>query len=560
MFQRITMILIILVVVLGGGFYAYKELMPKDIEDTQGPIYSTKEVVRGDISVGVEVNGRLEAARSRSNGIRVGGERRYFDWGMVEYKIEEIFVEEGDSVKKDQVIVTLDAASLNSKIKEREEELRTQVEQLANMASVSTDEVYDLNPSKGIVLKAPIDGTIIDIKVEEAKELEIGQVIARIVDDSTFKVKANLTINEYKSLKVGDEVVLKFPNFDSFYTGKVTKMNPNPIPYNEEIGGQTFAQGFVHIVEIEAENPGLVQNEMKVKVGIRNNETSVSFFAHDAEVEGFAKEQKVSNTAKAVVTEIHVDEMQKVKKGDPIVTMASKNIQDTIEERLYKIKQIKEEISELKQGLNNLEVRAPADGIINWLDVQPGETVRPGQYICDLFNVESMELYSQIDDIDVLNVKIDAPVRITFDALPGEVFEGKVVDIRTSSGGNSTGITKYPIRIDIEGNSQLKPGMQAKGYIDAGSAKDVLLVPMEAVFDEEGKTMVEILDENGNVKAVPVKLGLMNTRVAEIKEGLKEGDKVITGSTIDLLPSQRLGDKDSILPSTDKTGDKDKDN
>lgn len=558
MFQRITMIVLILVVVLGGGFYAYNQLMPTESEEVQGPVYSTKDVVRGDISVGVEVTGTLEA--SRSNGVRVGGQRRYYEWGMAEYKIDEILVEEGDSVKKDEVIVTLDASNISSKIKEKEEELRTQVEQLANMASVSTDQVYNLNPAKGIVIKAPIDGTIIDIKAKEAEELEIGQVIGRIVDDETFKIKAKLTTTEFNRVKVGDDISLKFPSFDAFYTGKITKINPNPVPNNGKDGeNESFAQGFVHMAEIEAKNPGLVQNGMKVNIGLKNANEYVSFFSNEAEVVGFAKEEKVSNTAKAVVTEIHVDEMQKVKKGDPIVTMASKNIQDTIEEKLYKIKRIKQEISELSEGLDNLEVKAPANGVIAYMDVQAGETVRPGNYICDLFNVDSMELFSQIDDIDILNVKVDSPVRVTFDALPGEIFEGKVVDIRTGSrGGNNNGVTKYPIRIDVEGNSELKPGMQAKAYIDAGSAKGVLLIPMEAVFDEEGKTMVEVLDEDGSAKAVPIKLGLMNTRLAEVKEGINEGDKVITGSTADLLPSQRLGNKDSLLPTNDKS-DKSKD-
>lgn len=554
MFQRVIMIVLILVIVLGGGFYAYKQLMPAETEEASGPVYSTKEVVSGDISVGVEVTGTLEA--SRSNGIRVGGQRRYYDWGMTEYKIDEILVEEGDSVKKDEVIVTLDASNITSKVKEKEEELRAEIEQLANMASVQPDQVYDLNPAEGITLKAPIDGTIIDIRAKEAEEIELGHVIARIVDDSKFKVKAKLTTNEYNRVKVGDEVSLNFPSFDAFYTGKITKLNPNPIPNNEDgQDGDSFAQGFVHIAEIEAENPGLVQNEMKVNIGIRNESGFVSYFSNQGIVEGFVNEKKVSNTAKAVVTEIHVDEMENVKKGDPIVTMASKNIQDIIEEKLYKIKRYKQEISELKEGLQNLEVRSPSNGIIAYMDIQPDETVRPGNYICDLFNVDSMEIYSQVDDIDILNVKMDSPVRVTFDALPGEVFEGKVVDIRTTSsrGGGGGGVTKYPIRINVEGNADLKPGMQAKGYIDAGNAKDVLLVPMEAVFDEEGKTMVEILDEKGNPKAVPIKLGLMNTRFAEVKEGLKEGDKVVTGSTADLLPSQRLGDKDSMLPNKEES-------
>ena len=98
--------------------------------------------------------------------------------------------------------------------------------------------------------------------------------------------------------------------------------------------------------------------------------------------------------------------------------------------------------------------------------------------------------------------------------------------------------------------------MQAHAYIDAGSASNVLLIPVEAIFEEDGSPKVEILNKNGTTKVVSLKLGLMNDKVAEVKSGLNEGDLVITGSSADVLPSQHIGTKDSILPqNNDKKDD-----
>ena len=150
----------------------------------------------------------------------------------------------------------------------------------------------------------------------------------------------------------------------------------------------------------------------------------------------------------------------------------------------------------------------------------------------------------------MLMVQQGSPVTVTVDALPNETFEGEVMHVSTM-GKDMKGITQFAVDIRVKGGPNLRPGMQAKAYIDAGSAEDVLLVPLESIFEEDGIQKVEVLKSDGTTKAVAVKLGLMNDREAEVKSGLEEGEQVITGSSADLLPSQHIGTKDSIVPSKD---------
>ena len=131
--------------------------------------------------------------------------------------------------------------------------------------------------------------------------------------------------------------------------------------------------------------------------------------------------------------------------------------------------------------------------------------------------------------------------------MPEEVFEGEVRDIHTnwSSDGKAT---QFMVYIEIKGGELLRPGMQARAHIDAGSAEDVLLVPIEAVFQEDNTYKVEVLGENGVPSVVAVEIGLMNDRLAEIKSGLKEGDLVVTGSSSDLLPTQNVEQNNNLIP------------
>jgi len=543
MTQRLIMIVLILVIVLGGGIYAYKQLVLPEAEEAQGPIYATKEVIRGDIFVGVETVGRLNP--THGGGIRVPGERTY-DGTSASYIIKEILVEEGDAVKKEQVIVMLESPDIEMQVESKEEQLKIKKEEMADMTGVPLEEVDNINPSKGITIRAPIDGKITNLDIDEGDELKLGYEVGRIVDDSRFKVRAKLNPLEIKKVKKGQKVLLSFNCFDGFIEAKITEINPNAVPDVNENG---YPKGFVYWITIEGENPGLVQPGMKVRVGLPGDKENirVSFFGNEAEVEGFIKEKRVINRADAIVTEVYVYEMEIVKKGDPIVSMAGSDMQETLQNKIEEIRELKLDVKKLKSKLEQMEIKASMDGVVASIQKQEGDTVRPMEWIGDIFNTNEMMLWAQVDDIDIIRVKQDAPVKVTVDAIPGETFEGKVTNISTR-GENINGITRYGVNIQVKGGPQLRPGMQANAYIDAGSAENVLLVPLEGIFEEDGKPMVEILAPDGMVKLATVKLGLMNDRYAEIENGVEEGDLVITGSSADLLPSEHIKSDDSMLP------------
>lgn len=187
------------------------------------------------------------------------------------------------------------------------------------------------------------------------------------------------------------------------------------------------------------------------------------------------------------------------------------------------------------------------------MEAKVGSTISIWDWLGNIYNTDRMMLYIQVDDIDIVNVVQGAPVSVTVDAMPGQTFEGSVMNV-SSYGNQAGGITKFDVNIEVIGGEGLRPGMQATAYIDAGNAKDVLLIPVEAIFDENGKQMVEVL-ENGVPKLVEVTLGLMNDRYAEVLEGLTEGQLVITGSSSDLLPSEHIQANDSLIPSGGDSND-----
>ena len=71
------------------------------------------------------------------------------------------------------------------------------------------------------------------------------------------------------------------------------------------------------------------------------------------------------------------------------------------------------------------------DGIVAGLYREIDETVGSGEWIGHIYNTENMRMWVQVDDVDVLYVKQGSPVKVTVEAVPGEVFEGEVTHVST---------------------------------------------------------------------------------------------------------------------------------
>lgn len=544
-------ILIVIFIVAGGGFYIYKQLVDSLHTEVQGPVYATSEVTRGDIHVGVETTGRLDP--SSGGAIRVSDALR--EARVNELIIDEVMFSEGDEVGRQETVVRLLAPGLDDDVVELQNQIRRERESLANLTGVSEAELMSIDPARGVTISAPIDGRVQELDLDEGEEVSQGQTIARVVDASTYTLILNLYQAEYEMVEEDQSVVLRFPYFGGLQDGVITNISSNPVPYKRNEDDE-FALGFAYEVEVEGENPGLVQKGMRVEVGVEQENGGTYYFGNATTVDGFLDEQRVFSSTEGIVAEVHASNMAEVKEGDPIITLAGSDVEDTIRNRLDKIRELESDLRQLNSAVDRLNVTSPMEGILARINNEEGDSVNPGDYIGNVYQTSQMSMMTTVDDIDVLHISQEAPVRVMVDALPDEVFEGEVRDISTQWSGDGEA-TNFRVFIEVKGGAELRPGMQARAHIDAGSAEDVLLVPIEAVFQEESRYRVEVLDEENIPSVVTVEIGLMNDRYAEIESGLEEGDIVITGSSSDLLPTQDVEQGGTLMPETtpDEDGD-----
>jgi len=589
MLKKIITFAIILAVFFGAGYYTAKLLIPDESDSQMGPVYASKEVTKGDIKVGVDITGQLQA--NYGGTISVPTVEGFST--PIKYKIEEYFVKENDSFKAGDPIVRLSSTNLSEviqtevekvddareeiathtkKINEYKEEIAIIISDLEDKLSIDITNINSIPTENGLLITAPIDGRITALSVKEGDKVTSNN-LATIVNDAKLKIKFSTTVAEYSDVSVGDKVFLTFNGFEGYYEGEIVELNANKVP---DASNTTF----IHNGVIEAVNPGLVKPGIVVGVNTEVNGKAGKTLRNSGSVDSYLGQSNVNtnytstDSSPYFANEVFVSKNQFVKAGDPIVRIAGKGLTDDINEKVSRIKtkqeyidtetksvnsknkdiaKIQERIAKLNSLRDQLTVVAEKDGIVSWMRYEPGDTLeatagadRWSLSLCEVYNANEMNINTKVSDLDVIYIKEGSTVDVTVDALPGKHFEGTVDRLYQYQGGQN-GAIQYSVNISVIGGEGLRPGMNTNCFVDAGESKDTLLIPIEAVFEEDYKQKVEVLKDDNTTEVAEIEIGLMNDRYVEVLSGLEEGQKVVTGSIQDLLPSEESDSKSGSL-------------
>jgi RND family efflux transporter MFP subunit len=177
--------------------------------------------------------------------------------------------------------------------------------------------------------------------------------------------------------------------------------------------------------------------------------------------------------------------------------------------------------------LDNSIIYAPYDGTVLSSAYREGEFAGPGvpaiSVISSVFIIKA-----EINETDMVNLKVGQDVAIRLDAYFENEFEGKITEISPIS-TNIGGVVSFEIIVkpDAADVPTLLYGLSASLDIVTSSAEDVLYAPIQSVFEEDGKSYVNIRGENDEVEKVEVTTGIYNFDFIEIKSGLSEGDTIL---------------------------------
>ncbi|WP_264532253.1 efflux RND transporter periplasmic adaptor subunit [Flavobacterium sp. N502540] len=253
----------------------------------------------------------------------------------------------------------------------------------------------------------------------------------------------------------------------------------------------------------------------------------------------------------------------------------------------YNVKSASASVTEARDNLGRTLIYAPADGTISVLNVELGERVlgtqqMAGTELLRVANLNNMEVEVDVNENDIVKVKIGDEANVEVDAYLKKKFKGIVTSISNSASTALTSdqVTNFKVKVRIlkesyqdllEGQpstySPFRPGMTATVDIRTKTKNNVLAVPISSVVVKSDTAAVKdfkVEDPNEDKKAAPksdkkfecvfvkvgnkakikiIKTGIQDDTNIEVMSGLKTGDVVITGPYTTVSKDLNSGDK-----------------
>jgi len=223
---------------------------------------------------------------------------------------------------------------------------------------------------------------------------------------------------------------------------------------------------------------------------------------------------------------------------------------------------------------------APFDGMITNLPVREGETVvigiqnSPGSTLMTIADMSIITAEVQVDETDIVNVRMGQTAQVTVDAIPKKSFQAIVTEIGNNAIVRSTGVSTsqqstasqeakdFKVVVTLqEPPPDLRPGLSATAKITTATRSSVLTIPIQSLTIRTAADLQPKNGEKGAVQAaapqaeaskdkdkekaeiqgvfvvrnrkaefIPVETGITGTTDIEVLKGLKEGDEIVTGS------------------------------
>ncbi len=205
------------------------------------------------------------------------------------------------------------------------------------------------------------------------------------------------------------------------------------------------------------------------------------------------------------------------------IDLAAKNI--ALAESQLKLSEINLEMAKL--DLDNNIIYASYDGMVFSSTYKEGQYASPGMSAISVINNDFV-IKADINEIDVVNIKEGQDVDITLDAYYENKFSGEITGISPIS-TNIGGVVSFELTVTPESENapRLLYGLSASLDITTSAVEDVLYVPVQSVYEEDGNTYIDLVTEDGNIEKRQITTGASNYDFVEIISGLSEGDVIL---------------------------------
>jgi len=511
--------LVLVLAVLGAGYWGYSVLHPKAAAVTT----QTATVTRGDVTATVSATGKVISPSDIGLAPLVAG------------TLSKLYVKVGDHVSAGKVLAQIDTTNLTTALASANASLvnaKAAVTALVPTKTKAEQAQADLQlaqaqASLALAKKNQSDNTSLT-QANAATYQSTVDAAKKSLDDATANAAlsaktyqsnvdaAALNYNNYLGLYGPAGITVAFCTSINTINANCTQLISYYSSWQNALATQTSS-----LLKDKQNLDNLTTSYNNALVTQKNN------LAKDAvTISGYASSvQSAQNSYDNLIASTNVS-MQPAK-------------QSAIDSASAQLANAQAAFDQATRNLNAATITAPVAGDIASISTAvggnvpttsaPATTSANATGFIVLTNVSSLEITGSFSEADAAKIQAGQTSTFTFDALPNANATGKVigVDLLPST---VSGVTSYNVTFSIDGTVPgLKPGMTATPTIDVGLAAGVIQVTAQAITTRGNRSTVNLVTTVKGKEVITstrVVIGLKGDSADEIQSGLKVGDKV----------------------------------
>ncbi len=482
--KKALKVLLILAVLGGAGYFGYQYYQSTQVKAaaTTTQEYAAATIGKGNLSKAVTGTGTLSISETQEVAL---------DYAItVKGKISSV----GDVVSTGDPMMKVDQELLKTTITTMQTDLDTCESDMATQAQQYTSSSY---------LKMPLTGRI------KASYLEIGRRVEDIMKEKgsiallSLDGKMYVEVDAPEGMGVTSETVVRLGKKET--TGIVRELNDGKAKI-------TFADTFAD----EGREVEVLFG--KQSLGTAPARINVPYL--------------LTTTDKGYISNVYIELNDKKWEGNRVAYLINMPVSEDYKTLEEKRQNLTRQIAEAKAILESGAVPSPIDGIVSVITAPSTTEVAANTSLATLYVGNQKEMVVSVDELDITNVEVGQSATVVMDALQNKVYGGQVTHV-SQIGTADSGVTVYDVTISLEGDEQLKIGMNGTATIMVQEVRDTLLVPIAAMNTSRDGQYVWLKDENRaeesdepGVKTF-ITTGLSDDSFAQVLTGLSEGDTVL---------------------------------
>jgi len=381
-----------------------------------------------------------------------------------------------------------------------------------------------------------IPGTVAEVLVKSGDAVQAGQVLARL-DAADLQLAVAQAEDALRIAELRRQKLLAGPSEDDIAIAKANVRAANAAAYDLQRGAgpqeaqiaklnydqaqenfRKLNEQYNNLVQFANDNPQFAPSQATLDQLKQNQENAY----YQAEIARLQYEQARNPADPGALAAAYARIAQAQAQLDQLL---AKPTQVQLDQADLAVAQAQLALDQAKNRLARAELRAPIAGVVSAVNIRVGEPAGTGAPAVVLLDTDRFQLDVTVNEVDVAQLAVGQPVKVTVEALPGAALTGKVQRIAPTSVVQG-GAVNYVVRIVLdETQAGLRAGMSATVEVTVARVTDVVLAPNWAIRRDRqtGQAFLSIQRGDALVE-VPIETGLRGEVLTEVVSGAQPGE------------------------------------